>query len=90
MSSILAIDLGASSGKVLLGRLADGKIEVEELHRFSNDPVRVGNRLYWDILRLYYEIKQGLLKAKHAGIVLQSMAIDSWAVDFGFIGKDGN
>ncbi|MCD9021812.1 rhamnulokinase [Cohnella silvisoli] len=89
MSSILAFDLGASSGRALLGRLVDGKIEVEELHRFSNDPVQMGNRLHWDILRLYHEIKQGLLKAKHAGIALQSMAIDSWAVDFGFIGKDG-
>lgn len=89
MSDILAFDLGASSGRALLGRLTDGKIEVEELHRFSNDPVQVGDRLYWDILRLYHEIKQGLLKAKHQGITLQSMGIDSWAVDFGFIGKNG-
>ncbi|QMV44649.1 rhamnulokinase [Cohnella cholangitidis] len=89
MSSILAFDLGASSGRALLGRLEGGKIEVEELHRFSNDPVQVGNRLHWDILRIYHEIKQGLLKAKHQGIELKSMAIDSWAVDFGFIGKNG-
>ncbi|WP_256757532.1 rhamnulokinase family protein [Cohnella sp. WQ 127256] len=89
MSNILAFDLGASSGRALLGRLVDGKIEVEEIHRFPNDPVQVGDRLHWDILRLYHEIKQGLLKAKHQGIELQSMAIDSWAVDFGFIGKDG-
>ncbi len=89
MSDILAFDLGASSGRALLGRLANGKIEVEEIHRFPNDPVQVGDRLYWDILRLFHEIKQGLLKAKHRGIALQSMAIDSWAVDFGFIGKNG-
>jgi len=89
MSNVLAFDLGASSGRALLGRLAGGKIEVEELHRFPNDPVQVGERLHWDILRLYHEIKQGLLKAKHQGIELQSMAIDSWAVDFGFIGKNG-
>lgn len=89
MSDILAFDLGASSGRALLGRLTDGKIEVEELHRFSNDPVQVGDRLHWDILRLYHEIKQGLLKAKHQGIKLHSMGIDSWAVDFGFIGKNG-
>jgi rhamnulokinase len=89
MSSILAFDLGASSGRALLGRLTNGKIEVEELHRFPNDPVQVGDRLYWDILRLYHEIKQGLLKAKHRGVDLQSMGIDSWAVDFGFIGKNG-
>jgi len=89
MSNILAFDLGASSGRAMLGRIVDGKIEVEELHRFSNDPVQVGDRLHWDILRLYHEIKMGLLKAKHQGIELHSMAIDSWAVDFGFIGKDG-
>lgn len=89
MSSIIAFDLGASSGRALLGRLKDGKIEIEELHRFPNDPVQAGDRLYWDILRLYHEIKQGLLKAKHQGIELQSMAIDSWAVDFGLIGNNG-
>lgn len=89
MSSIIAFDLGASSGRALLGRLQDGKIEVEELHRFPNDPVQVGDRLHWDILRLYHEIKQGLLKAKHRGITPDSIGIDSWAVDFGLIGKNG-
>ncbi len=87
--SILAYDLGASSGRALLGRLTDRKIEVEELHRFSNDPVQVGDRLHWDILRLFHEIKQGLLKAKYQGVSPQSLAIDSWAVDFGLIGKNG-
>ncbi|UVI28003.1 rhamnulokinase [Paenibacillus spongiae] len=87
--SILAFDLGASSGRALLGRLTDRKIEVEELHRFPNDPVQVGDRLHWDILRLVHEIKQGLLKAKHQDIALKSIGIDSWAVDFGFIDKNG-
>lgn len=87
--SILAFDLGASSGRALIGRLTDRKIEVEELHRFPNDPVQVGDRLHWDILRLVHEIKQGLLKAKHQDIALKSIGIDSWAVDFGFIGKNG-
>ncbi|MCQ6562938.1 rhamnulokinase [Paenibacillus mendelii] len=87
--SILAFDLGASSGRALIGRLTDRKIEVEELHRFPNDPVQVGDRLHWDILRLVHEIKQGLLKAKHQDIAIKSIAIDSWAVDFGFIGKNG-
>lgn len=89
MASILAYDLGASSGRALLGRLKDRKIEVEELHRFGNDPVAVGDRLQWDILRLYHDIKQGLLKAKHAGETPASLAIDSWAVDFGLIGRNG-
>ncbi|MDQ0111855.1 rhamnulokinase [Paenibacillus harenae] len=87
--TILAFDLGASSGRALLGRLQDGKIEVEELHRFSNDPVQVGDRLQWDILRLLHELKQSLLLVKHRGIKLDSIAIDSWAVDFGLIGENG-
>ncbi|WP_282937272.1 rhamnulokinase family protein [Paenibacillus sp. RC67] len=89
MGNIIAFDLGASSGRAMLGRLVDGKIEITELHRFSNDPVQVGDRLHWDILRLYHEIKQGLLIAKNKGIEVASIGIDSWAVDFGFIGKNG-
>lgn len=89
MASILAYDLGASSGRALLGRLTDRKIVTEELHRFPNDPVRVGDRLHWDILRLLHEMKQALLKAKHRGTEPKSLAIDSWAVDFGLLGKNG-
>ncbi|OXM85171.1 rhamnulokinase [Paenibacillus rigui] len=89
MGNIIAFDLGASSGRAMLGRLVDGKIEITELHRFSNDPVQVGDRLHWDILRLYHEIKQGLLIAKNQGIEVDSIGIDSWAVDFGFIGSNG-
>jgi rhamnulokinase len=59
------------------------------IHRFPNDPVQVGERLQWDILRLYHEIKQGLLKAKQRRIDLRSLGIDSWAVDFGIIGPHG-
>ncbi|RTE04393.1 rhamnulokinase [Paenibacillus whitsoniae] len=87
--SILAYDLGASSGRALLGRLTDRRIVTEELHRFSNDPVSIGDRLHWDILRLYHEIKAGLLKAKQGGLDVQSIGIDSWAVDFGLIGQNG-
>ncbi|TYP76371.1 rhamnulokinase [Paenibacillus methanolicus] len=90
MSSALAFDLGASSGRAILGRLQDGKIVTEELHRFPNDPVQVGDRLQWDLLRLYHEIKQGLLKAKHAGVEPASIGIDSWAVDYGLLARDGS
>lgn len=89
LGNIIAFDLGASSGRAMLGRLVDGRIEITELHRFSNDPVQVGDRLHWDILRLYHEIKQGLLIAKNKGIEVASIGIDSWAVDFGFIGTNG-
>lgn len=89
MANVLAYDLGASSGRALLGRLEGNKIVTEDLHRFPNDPVQVGDRLHWDILRLYHELKQGLLKAKHQGVEVKSLAIDSWAVDFGLIGTNG-
>ena len=89
MADILAFDLGASSGRALLGRLTDRRIVTEEIHRFPNDPVKVGDRLHWDILRLYHEIKQGLLQAKHRGVRVRSLGIDSWAVDFGLIGANG-
>jgi rhamnulokinase len=88
--SVLAFDLGASSGRAVVGRLAGGKLSVEEIHRFPNDPVQAGGRLYWDILRLYHEVKQGLLKTKSLkGEPIESVGIDSWAVDFGLIGRNG-
>ncbi|MFD2117334.1 rhamnulokinase family protein [Paenibacillus yanchengensis] len=89
MTYVLAFDLGASSGRAVLGQLVDGKIELEELHRFSNDPVQVGGELHWDILRLLHELKQALIKAKNRGIVLDSMGIDSWGVDFGTLNEQG-
>lgn len=87
--SVLAFDLGASSGRALLGQLKDRTIQVEEVHRFPNDPVHVGGRLHWDILRLFHELKQGLLRAKAAGAVVDSLGIDSWAVDFGLLDHRG-
>ena len=59
----LAFDFGASSGRMILSKFENGKIELEELHRFSNDPVRIGKNFYWDTFRLYHELKQGLKKA---------------------------
>ena len=64
---ILAFDFGASSGRAMLGVFDGEKIELSELHRFSNDPVSLNGTLYWDTLRLFHEIKQGLIKAKLAG-----------------------
>lgn len=64
--TILAFDLGASSGRAYAGHVDGGLIKAEEIHRFPNQPVQAGKHLYWDILRLYHEIKQGILKAKTA------------------------
>ncbi|WP_211745735.1 rhamnulokinase family protein [Paenibacillus sp. Marseille-Q4541] len=87
--SVLAYDLGASSGRAVLGLLHNSRIEIREVHRFSNNPVFAGERMHWDILRILHEMKQGLLKAKQEGETVRSVGIDSWAVDFGIVGKDG-
>ncbi len=85
---VLAFDFGASSGRAILGEIKDGKIVLEEIHRFSNDPVLLNGTFYWDVLRLFHEIKQGLLKAKQAG-GFDSIGIDTWGVDFGLLDKNG-
>ncbi len=86
--SVLAFDFGASSGRAMLASYEDGKINLREIHRFSNDPVNVCGTLYWDILRLFHEMKQGILKAKQLG-GFDSIGIDTWGVDFGLIDSDG-
>ncbi|MCP8615675.1 rhamnulokinase [Salirhabdus salicampi] len=86
---VLAIDLGASSGKILLGKLENDCINITEVHRFDNTPVKAGKQLYWDILRIYHEIKIGLKKAFHEEKSIESIAIDSWAIDFGLLDENG-
>ncbi len=87
--NLLAFDFGASSGRAVLGRFDGKKLTLDELHRFSNDPVKLGDTLYWDVLRLFHEIKQALLKAK-AVCTPDSIGIDTWGVDFGLLDADGH
>lgn len=89
IKKVLAVDLGASSGRVMLGSFDGEKISVEELHRFSNDPVILGKTMYWDFLRLFHEIKQGLIKSKAYGKI-DSISVDTWGVDFGILDEEGN
>ena len=86
--NILAFEFGASSGRAIIGKFDGKKVELEEIHRFANEPVEVNGQLYWDILRLYHELKQGIVKADTLGGA-DSMGIDTWGVDVGFIGADG-
>ncbi len=86
----LAIDLGASGGRVMRGRWDGCSIDLQELHRFSNDAVRVNGTLYWDILRLMHEIKQGLMKAAQADCKPEAIGIDTWGVDFGLLDAEGH
>lgn len=88
MKKVLSFDFGASSGRAMLASFKNGKIEMTEIHRFSNDPVTVNGRMYWDVLRLFFEIKTGITKAVNAG-GFDAIGIDTWGVDFGLINKKG-
>jgi len=88
--NMLAFDFGASSGRGLLGRFNGTRLEIEEIHRFSNDPVDIAGHTYWDILRLYWEMQQGLIKfATSKQGEIASIGIDTWGVDFGLLDKAG-
>nr|WP_296063473.1 rhamnulokinase family protein [uncultured Actinoplanes sp.] len=85
MKSFAAVDLGASSGRVMVGRVRSGEMDLAEVHRFPNEPVRVAGTLHWDILALYRGVQEGL---RRAGPV-DSIGIDSWAVDYGLLDATG-
>ena len=85
----LALDLGAESGRAILARLSDGKVELRELHRFLNTPVQLPTGLYWDTLRLFHEICEGIRAGTNATDELDGIAVDTWGVDFGLLGDDG-
>ena len=87
---MLAIDLGASSGRGIIGSFDGSKLTLRENHRFSNDPVIVGKHYYWDILRILHEIKQSIREAKIAGDDVAGFGIDTWGVDYGLLDKYGN
>ncbi|HVW09526.1 MAG TPA: rhamnulokinase family protein [Bryobacteraceae bacterium] len=90
VNQFLAIDLGAESGRAMLGTLENGKLSLEELHRFPNTAVRLPTGLYWDTLRLFYEIRRSLeICGRRRGVRLQGIGIDTWGVDFALLGSDG-
>ncbi len=78
----LACDLGAESGRLMLGTLADGKISLEELHRFPNTPINNGDSLHWNVATLFDELKVGLKKAAARKLSIASISTDSWGVDY--------
>jgi len=86
----IAVDLGAESGRVMLGSITDGRVSLAETRRFGNGPVEEGGSLRWDFERLLSEIKAGIGQAvEAAGGKVQGIGVDSWGVDFGLIGADG-
>ena len=85
---LLGFDYGASNGRAILGVFDGKKLEISEIHRFPNEPVQMGDRLYWDFPRLFAEMRRGLLKCAQAGIEPDVIGVDTWGVDFGLL--DGN
>ena len=88
-TSFLAVDLGATSGRTILGTLQNGRVSFRELTRFPNPIINMFGHFHWDIFHLYNEVVKGLVKAKEAGSEVKSIGIDTWGVDFAFVGKDG-
>lgn len=86
---MLAIDLGASSGRGIVGSFDGKRLSLRENHRFSNDPVITNGRMYWDILRIFYEIKQSITKTVLDGDNVASIGIDTWGVDYALIDRFG-
>ncbi len=92
-TEVLAFDLGAGSGRAMIGMLKveDGRklLELEEIHRFPNEQIRLGNHLHWDILGLFTQLKTGLKRAFQGGHQPRSFGIDTWGVDFGLLDRNG-
>ncbi len=87
-AAYLAVDLGAESGRVVLGRFDGERMSIEEVYRFSNTPVRLSDGLHWDVLRIFSEVKDGLARAVLEEEI-EGVGVDSWGVDFGLLDRDG-
>ncbi|MCK5572332.1 MAG: rhamnulokinase [Bacteroidetes bacterium] len=88
--NVLAFDLGASSGRAMLGKFDGKKIQIHPVHAFSNGPVGVAGHYYWDTLRLFSEIRDGIAAAtRESEGSLSGIGIDTWGVDYGLLDADG-
>ena len=88
MKYCLAIDMGASSGRHILGFIEDGKLKLEEIYRFENGIIDIDGTLCWDVEKLFEEIKNGLKECKKLGKIPETVAIDTWGVDYVLLDKD--
>ena len=88
--TFLAFDVGAESGRAVVSRLEDGRLQLEEIHRFANGPIRLLGHLHWNVLRLLEEIKSGLaLCARDYGPDVAGIALSTWGVDFALLDREG-
>lgn len=88
MQRFLAFDLGAESGRGILGILSSGNLALREVHRFANTPVHLPQGLFWDSFRLFHEIEEGIRLAGKEGATIDGIGVDTWGVDFGLLGED--
>ena len=84
-----AVDLGATSGRTIIGSISGGRLEQEEITRFPNNLIETGGHYYWDIYALYLEMIRGLQEVSRRGLTITSIGIDTWGVDFVCVGDDG-
>ncbi len=89
-TSFLAFDIGATSGRSLLGTLDNERLQMKELTRFPNQMLQIGDHFHWNIYSLFEHLKAGLAAAKKEGVEISSIGIDTWGVDFALIAKDGS
>lgn len=86
----LAFDLGAESGRAVVGTLVDGRLSLEEIHRFPNEPVEVCDTWHWDVLALYHHVLKGMRESvRRFGERVEGIGLDTWALDFGLLARDG-
>lgn len=88
--SFLAFDIGATSGRTILGSLENGRLIMKELTRFPNQMLQIGEHFHWNIYALFEHLKVGLIAAKKEGVEITSIGIDTWGVDFAMIAEDGS
>jgi rhamnulokinase len=88
--NLLAFDLGAESGRALLGRFDGKRLTLEEKHRFANPSGRLNGHLFWNLLGQWEELKTGLRKAAAGGTTIHAIGVDTWGVDFGFLDRNGD
>ncbi len=88
--SFLAFDLGATSGRSILGTIENGRLQMKELTRFPNQILQIGDHFHWNIYSLFEHLKAGLIAAKNEGVEITSIGIDTWGVDFALLAEDGS
>ncbi len=89
-ATFVAVDLGAESGRAVLGRFDGERMALEVVHRFPNTPVRLPDGLHWNVLRIIAEVKDGLARAARKGGRIESLGVDAWGVDFALLDRDGS